>query len=128
MTDILDKIPPHDIDAEQSVLGAMLLDREAIAQISRFLNPRDFYMESHSSIFEAMLELDESGIPADLVTVTDLLRRKGLLDKVGGATYLASLPATVPSTSNSEYYGHIVEEKSLLRNLIHLAKIGRAHV
>lgn len=121
MTDILDKIPPHDIDAEQSVLGAMLLDREAIAQISRFLNPRDFYMESHSSIFEAMLELDESGIPADLVTVTDLLRRKGLLDKVGGATYLASLPATVPSTSNSEYYGHIVEEKSLLRNLIHLA-------
>jgi replicative DNA helicase len=121
MSDLLEKIPPHDIDAEQSVLGAMLLDREAVNRVARFLNARDFYLEAHKSIFEAMMELDESGRPADLVTVTDFLRRKGLLEKVGGATYLASLLAMVPSTANAEFYGHIVEEKSLLRNMIHLA-------
>lgn len=121
MSDGLDKIPPHNIDAEQSVLGAMLLDREAIARVARFLSSRDFYLEAHRTIYEALLELDEGGQPADLVTVTDLLRRKGLLDKIGGATYLASLPGLVPDTANAEFYGRIVEEKALLRNLIFLA-------
>lgn len=121
MSDGLDKIPPHNIDAEQSVLGAMLLDREAIARVARFLNDRDFYLEAHRTIYEALLELDEGGQPADLVTVTDLLRRKGLLDKIGGATYLATLPGLVPTTANAEFYGRIVEEKALLRNLIFLA-------
>lgn len=121
MSDGLNKIPPHNIDAEQSVLGAMLLDREAIARLARFLSSRDFYLEAHRTIYDALLELDEGGQPADLVTVTDLLRRKGVLDKIGGATYLASLPGQVPDTANAEFYGRIVEEKALLRNLIFLA-------
>ncbi|MBF7081396.1 replicative DNA helicase [Desulfallas sp. Bu1-1] len=116
-----DKVPPHNIDAEQSVLGALLLDNSAISKVVRFLNPEDFYLESHRVIFNAILELEDNGQAADLVTVTEKLRRKGELEKVGGATYVASLTNIAPTAANVEYYARIVEEKALLRNLINLA-------
>jgi len=116
-----DKVPPHNIDAEQSVLGALLLDNSAISKVVRYLRPEDFYVESHRVIFDAILELDESGQAADLVTVTDKLRRSGELEKVGGAAYVATLTSVAPTSANAEYYARIVEEKALLRNLINLA-------
>jgi len=116
-----EKVPPHNIDAEQAVLGAFFLDNSAIAMVTRFLQPEDFYMEAHRVIFKTILDLEENGQAADLVTVTDLLRRRGALDKVGGATYVATLSNLSPTAANAEHYAHIVEEKALLRNLINLA-------
>lgn len=118
---MLDKTPPHNIDAEQSVLGSLLIDHETLPQVSRFLKPEDFYLESHKLVYDAVLDLDEVGEPIDLVTVTEYLKKKGNLDKIGGAAYLASLANSVPTAAHIEHYGHIVEEKSLLRNLILLA-------
>ncbi len=116
-----DKVPPHNIDAEQAVLGALFLDNSAIAIVTRFLSPEDFYMEAHRVIFKTILELEEYGQAADLVTVTDQLRRRGALEKVGGATYVATLSNISPTAANAEHYAHIIEEKALLRNLINLA-------
>lgn len=116
-----DKTPPHNIDAEQSVLGALLLDNSAISRVLRFLSPEDFYLESHRVIFQTLLELEDDGQAADLVTVTEKLRRKNQLEKVGGTTYVATLTNIAPTSANVEYYARIVEEKSLLRNLINLA-------
>lgn len=112
------KIPPQNIDAEQSVLGAIFLDPEAIHRVSRFLKPQDFYLEGHKIIYEAFLQLDDSGRPCDMVTASEVLRRQGNLDKVGGITYIASLAGMVPTALNVEHYARIVEEKSVLRNLI----------
>lgn len=116
-----DKVPPHNIDAEQSVLGALFLDNTAIPRVVRHVRPEDFYMESHRVIFDTILELEENGQAADLVTVTDSLRRKGELEKVGGTAYVATLAGITPTAANAEYYARIVEEKALLRNLINLA-------
>ncbi len=118
---MLEKVPPHNIDAEQSVLGAILIDKHSINQVTKFLQPEDFYLQSHKTIFEAMLSLDEAGEPVDLLTVTEYLRKKGDLDKIGGAAYVASLTNVVPTSAHIEHYGRIVEENALLRNLIHLA-------
>lgn len=116
-----EKIPPHNIDAEQSVLGAILIDPESINQVAKFLQPEDFYLESHKLLYEAILDLDEAGEAVDLLTVTEYLRKKGDLEKIGGAAYVASLANVVPTAAHIEYYGHIVEENALLRNLIQLA-------
>ena len=116
-----EKVPPHNIDAEQAVLGALFLDNNAIAIVTRFLQPEDFYVEAHRVIFQTILDLEEIGQAADLVTVTDKLRRRGDLEKVGGATYVATLSNISPTAANAEQYAHIVEEKALLRNLINLA-------
>lgn len=116
-----EKVPPHNIDAEQAVLGALFLDNSAIAVVTRFLHPEDFYVEAHRVIFQTILDLEEIGQAADLVTVTDLLRRRGDLEKVGGATYVATLSNISPTAANAEHYARIVEEKALLRNLINLA-------
>lgn len=115
---MLDRVPPQNIDAEQSVLGAMLLEREAIFRVTEFLKPEDFYRESHRIIFQVILELAEGDNPVDLITVTDLLRDQGELDKVGGITYVATLANLVPTAANAEYYARIVEEKALTRALI----------
>ncbi|MFZ5645033.1 MAG: replicative DNA helicase [Bacillota bacterium] len=118
---MIDKAPPQNIDAEQSVLGALFVERDSLYRVSRFLKPEDFYLESHRLIYRAFLHLDEAGVPPDLVTITDLLRQQGNLDKVGGATYVASLAGMVATAANVEYYARIIEEKSLLRSLISMA-------
>jgi replicative DNA helicase len=112
------KIPPYSIEAEQSVLGSMLLSKEAIFVAAERLRAEDFYKESHRKIFDSILELNENGEPVDLITLTELLRTKRQIEQVGGAVYLTTLTEAVPTTSNISYYCDIVQEKSLLRRLI----------
>lgn len=118
---LTDKVPPQNIDAEQWVLGALFMDREALYKVSRSLRPEDFYLEGHRLIYKAFLELDEAGAAPDLITVTDRLRQQGNLEKVGGATYVASLAGLVPTAANAEHHARVVEEKSLLRSIISIA-------
>lgn len=115
---IVDRVPPYSVEAEQSVLGAMLLDAEAVLAAGEILRPEDFYQENHQHIFRTMVELANRGVACDLVTVSEALRQEGRLEAVGGIAYLSDLAAAVPSTANIEYYAHIVSEKSLLRQLI----------
>ncbi len=116
--ELLDRIPPHNIEAEQAVLGALLLAPESFATVAEILKPSDFYGEGHREIYRTLQELAEVGRPIDLVTVTEALKQKDLLDKVGGASYLASLAGAVPTAANVGYYAQIVAEKGLLRTLI----------
>ncbi|WP_018086897.1 replicative DNA helicase [Desulfurispora thermophila] len=112
---------PQNIDAEQAVLGSIFLDKDALPKVARFLKPDDFYLESHKLIYAAMLQLDEAGRPPDLITVADHLRQQGVLEKVGGVTYVATLAGLVPTAIHAEHYARIVEEKSLLRKVISAA-------
>lgn len=112
------RVPPNNMEAEQSVIGAMLLDKNAISTASEILRGEDFYKESHRLIFETILELYDKDEPVDLVTLVDSLRGKGILETVGGITYLSNLASSVPTTSNVKYYAKIVEDKSTLRKLI----------
>jgi len=114
----LDRVPPQNLEAEQSVLGSMLLAREAIDEVSDILTPQDFYRDSHRHIYEAILALYAKQEPVDLVTLAEELKSQGLLEKVGGASYLALLASMVPTAANARYYAQIVAEKSLLRSLI----------
>jgi replicative DNA helicase len=111
-------VPPHNLEAEESVLGAMLLSRDAIARVVEVLDSRSFYRKIHRDIYEAILELFERGEPVDLISVSDLLSKKGLLESVGGYTYLSSLLDKVPTPSNAAYYAKIIQEKAILRELI----------
>ena len=116
------RVPPHNIEAEESVLGALLLSREAIGVVSEMgLNPSDFYKPAHRHIFDAIRSLYSSGAPADTVTVADELRRAGLLAEVGGAETLHELQNTTPSISSAGHYAKIVQETALLRQLIFAA-------
>ena len=117
----VDRLPPQNIEAEQSVLGSMLIDREAIIRIAPFLQPEDFYRESHGQIYAAMLDLHERREPADFVTLCDALERSGQLEAVGGAAYLTSLINRVPTSIHVEHYAHIVERTAILRRLIEAA-------
>ncbi|MBI5375621.1 MAG: replicative DNA helicase [Candidatus Schekmanbacteria bacterium] len=112
------KIPPHSIDAEKSVLGGILLDNAKIYNCLELISDADFYKKSHQIIFQAMTELERTGVPIDLVTVKDSLERKNQLESAGGITYLSSLLDTVPTSANIEYYAKIVKEKSILRQLL----------
>ncbi|HZJ57490.1 MAG TPA: replicative DNA helicase [Clostridia bacterium] len=114
----LSRMPPHNMEAEQSVLGCMLLDKESVAAATDFLRGEDFYAESHKEIFESMLDIYDHGEPVDLVTVTEQLRQRGTLEAIGGVAYISDLSMAVPSTANIRYYVGIVEEKSILRRLI----------
>lgn len=116
--ELLDRIPPHSIEAEQAVLGALLLAPESFATVAEILKPSDFYGEGHREIYRTLQELAEAGKPIDLVTVTEALKQRDLLEKVGGASYLASLAGAVPTAANVGYYAQIVAEKGLLRGLI----------
>ena len=124
----LERVPPQNLEAEQGVLGSMLLDRDAIARAIEGLRADDFYRDAHRVIFQAMVELFERGEPVDLITVTNRLAANGKLDDVGGATYVASLPNAVPTAANVDFYANIVLEKSMLRALIsagtHIAAMG----
>lgn len=110
--------PPQDLAAEQSVLGGMLLSKDAIADVLERLRPGDFYRPVHQNIYDAILDLYGRGEPADAVTVAAELDRRGLLRRVGGAPYLHTLIATVPTAANAGYYAGIVAEKALLRRLV----------
>lgn len=116
-----ERVPPQNIDAEQSVLGSIMLDSDAINKAVKLVRPEDFYRESHRIIYEAMLSLNESGGPVDLITVTERLRQQDDLEKVGGVSYIAALSEIVPTAANVEYYARIVEEKALLRTLIQVS-------
>ncbi|MDI3481057.1 MAG: replicative helicase [Tepidanaerobacteraceae bacterium] len=112
------KVPPYSLEAEQSVLGSMLLSKEAIFVAVERLKSEDFYKESHRKIFEVLVELNENREPVDLITVTEALRSRKLLEQVGGVSYLTTLTETVPTAANIAHYCSIVEEKALLRRLI----------
>lgn len=114
----LDRLPPQNIEAEQSVLGAILLENEAIANALENLSPDDFYKDSHKKIFIGMTELYEKNEPIDLITLTEQLSRNGQLEEVGGASYLSYIVNVVPTSANIKYHSKIVKEKSILRNLI----------
>src|ERR687893_471518 len=115
------RVPPHDLQAEESLLGAMMLEAEAIATAAGVLRADDFYKPAHSHIFDAIHALYASGQPVDPVTVADELRRNGLLETVGGHQVLVEIMASTPATTNSAGYARIVEEHALLRRLIGVA-------
>ena len=114
----LGKVPPHDIEAEQAVLGSMLTDKEAVADGVEALKPEDFYRQDNQTIYEAIINLYNKAEPIDIITVKAELISLGKFEAVGGLEYLAILPDKVPTTANVEKYIKIVEEKSVLRNLI----------
>ena len=112
------RVPPQNIEAELSVLGAMMLKKEAVTQAIELLRSDEFYRQAHRVVFEAMESLVREGEPVDIVTVTESLRKSGLLEQVGGITFLANLTNSVPSTANLAHYAKIVKEKAILRSLI----------
>ena len=114
----LGKIPPHDIDAEQAVIGSMLTDKDAVVDAIEILKPDDFYRQDNKTIYEAILNLYNRAEPIDIITVKSELTSLGKLEAVGGLEYIAVLPDKVPTTANVEKYIKIVEEKSILRRLI----------
>ena len=111
-------LPPHNTDAEESVLGAVLIDRDAIGKVAPFLKPDDFYRERNGSIYAAMLDLYDRREPIDYMTLSDELSRRGQLEAVGGILYLGRLLEVVPTSLHVEEYGHIVERTALMRRLI----------
>lgn len=115
------KVPPQNIEAEQSVVGAILIENSALYKAIELISTNDFYKEAHRRIFLAMLELCEKNEAIDLVTLTEYLRKKNELESVGGVTYLSLLSNTVPTAANIRYHSKIVREKALLRNLISTA-------
>src|SRR5690625_1465389 len=116
-----DRTPPHNIEAEQAVLGAIFLEPEAFSVAAERLVPEDFYRASHQYIFRAMVQLYDRGEPIDLVTTTTLLTNEKNIENVGGVSYLRDLASSVPTAANINYYSKIVEEKSILRRLIRTA-------
>ncbi|MTT31077.1 replicative DNA helicase [Terrilactibacillus sp. BCM23-1] len=122
MSDLFaDRTPPHNIEAEQAVLGAIFLEPSSVTVASEALLPEDFYRTSHQLIFSVMLTLSERGEPVDVITLTNELRNEKRLEEVGGISYLAELANSAPTAANIEYYTGIVEEKALLRRLIRTA-------
>src|SRR3982751_6343805 len=113
-----DRTPPQDVAAEQCALGGMLLSKDAIADVVEILRPLDFYRPNHGVVFEAILDLYGRGEPADAITVAAALADSGDLGRVGGAPYLHTLIASVPTAANASYYAKIVSERAVLRRLI----------
>ena len=113
-----ERTPPHDLLAEQSALGGMLLSKDAVADVIETLRGTDFYIPKHELIFEAILSLYSHGEPTDVVAVTDELIKTGELQRAGGADYLHTLTSIVPTAANAGYYGSIVAERALLRRLV----------
>jgi replicative DNA helicase len=116
--DSVDRTPPNDIAAEQSVLGAMLLSKDAIADVVETLRADDFYRPSHATLFDVVLDLYGRGEPADAVTVASELTKVGEITRVGGASYLHTLVSMVPTAANANYYARIVREQAILRRLV----------
>lgn len=118
---IEERVPPQNIEAEQAVLGAMLIDKEAIAKATEVLSADDFYREAHRVIFSAMLELYNKNEAVDMVTVTEILKRDNKLEDIGGIAYITSLANVVLTAANIKYHAEIVAEKSVLRQLVRVS-------
>jgi replicative DNA helicase len=116
-----DHLPPHSLEAEESVLGSMLLSQEAIADVLEILTPKDFYKETHGIIFQAALSLYASGEPVDPLTVAESLRAQGNLEKVGDRSYILNLMSSVPTAANARYYAEVVSRLATYRRLISAA-------
>lgn len=116
-----ERVPPQNIEAEQAVLGAMLIKKEAIAEVQEILQPDDFYREAHRIVYEAMVQLQNNDEAVDLVTLTEQLRKSEQLDKIGGLAFITQLANAVPTAANVVYHAKIVKEKSELRSLINAA-------
>lgn len=122
MSDLFaDRLPPHHLEAEQAVLGAIILEPSVLISVNERLRAEDFYRPGHQKLFQVMNEIAEKGEPVDLVTITADLSDKKLLDEVGGVSYLTELASVVPTAANVDYYAKIVEEKAILRRLIRTA-------
>lgn len=117
MEDVLARVPPHNLEAEQSVLGAVLLDNDSINLALETVTAQDFYREAHREIFRAMVELSDLAHPVDAVTLIDALRNRGKLELIGGAAYIAELASIVPTSANIAHYARIVRDKALLRRV-----------
>lgn len=115
---VFDRIPPHDADAEMAVLGGMLMSKDAIGEVSQDLETSDFYLPQHQTIYDAIITLFSASQPVDSVLVANELLKNGDLEKVGGADYLHSLVASVPTAANATYYANIVHQNAILRNVI----------
>lgn len=115
---VLKKTPPHSLEAEKTVLGGVLVNNAYLNVVLSQLAPEDFYRDAHRQVLEGMVALMDRGQPIDLLTLSEELQRRGVLEEIGGAAYLASLMDGVPRTLNIEYYAQIIKEKSLLRKLI----------
>jgi replicative DNA helicase len=115
---IIERLPPHNVEAEQSVLGSLLIDRDAIIRVASFLRPEDFYAVANGLIFRAILDLYNKREPTDFVTLSDELQRRSQYDQAGGLSYLSSLLNAVPTAVHVEYYARIVERAATLRRLI----------
>lgn len=118
-SNIIPRVPPQSTEAEQAVLGSMLLDKEVIPTVTEILKGDDFYRDHHKEIYEIILDLSDVGQPVDLITVSDKLKLRGTLEAIGGLEYLTQIASNVPTTANVRHYAKIVEEKSILRKLIH---------
>ena len=115
------KTNPQDLDAERSVLGALLLDSGAIVKVVEFLRPKHFYKQGHAHIYEAILNLYEKREPADLITVPSELKKLNKLEDAGGVTYLSELATAVPTSANIEYYALIIRDSALKRGVLSVA-------
>jgi len=118
MLPAVERQPPHNIEAEQTVLGSLIIDPDAYVRVAEFLQNDDFYRETHSTIYRGIANLNDRHLPSDFVTICDELSRMGVLDQVGGAAYITSLINSVPTSMHVEYYGKIVERTATLRRLI----------
>lgn len=119
--ELKDKVPPHNAEAEQASLGALLLDPDAVPHVLRYLRPDDYYVNANRHVFQAIVSLFEKGQKADLITLADELRALGTLDQAGGPAYIAKLTDAVPSSANVEYYAKIVRDCSVRRAVMKLS-------
>ena len=115
------RIPPHNLEAEQSLLGAVLVDQEALLKVADAVKPEDFYRDSHRIIFETMMELAERHQPIDILTVGNRLEEKSILKQIGGRTALVELTNVVATAAHIAHYAEIIGKKATLRRLIHAA-------
>jgi len=118
IADIMRKVPPQAVDMEMAVLGAMLIEKETILKVIDIIDETDFYLDKHAQIYSTIYGLYNSNKPADLLTVSEELKKRGMLDKVGGGSYLAVLINSVQTAANAEYYASVMRDKSILRQLI----------
>jgi replicative DNA helicase len=121
-----DTLQPHNVDAEESLLGSLLIDPDAIMSGATFIDEKDFFVERNGWIFAAIRDLHEKGVPSDLTILSDELERRGQLMEIGGPAHLTSLINATPTSIHAEFYGRIIERTALLRRLIDGAgKIAR---